>query len=115
MLPCASCLATAPPEVERVPEGSRCSADHPPPGFTNGHSEPSVANLAHWRTHFLGRLAQHIAITGDSELSASLRELREYPSGDGEAAAQREIEASCSSRRTKSPRGPSRKEHHEHG
>ena len=54
---------------------------------------PYIANLAHWRTHFLSRLAQQIAITGDSELSALLLEVSEYPSGDGEAAAQREIEA----------------------
>jgi transcriptional regulator with XRE-family HTH domain len=54
---------------------------------------PYIANLAHWRSHFLGRLAQQIAMTGDSELSALLRELSDYPGGDGEAAAQREIEA----------------------
>ncbi len=54
---------------------------------------PYIANLARWRAHFLGRLAQQIAITGDSELSALLRELSDYPGGDGEAAAQRELEA----------------------
>ena len=53
---------------------------------------PYIANLAHWRAHFLGRLAQQIAITGDSELSALLRELSDYPGDDGETAAQREIE-----------------------
>src|SRR5437588_7340260 len=53
---------------------------------------PYIVNLAHWRTHFLGRLAQQIAITGDSELSALLRELSDYPGGD-EAVAQRDIEA----------------------
>src|SRR5438067_7306997 len=54
---------------------------------------PYITNLAHWRSHFLGRLAQQIAITGDSELVALLRELSDYPCGDGEAAAQREMEA----------------------
>jgi hypothetical protein len=54
---------------------------------------PYIANLAHWRSHFLGRLAQQIAITGDSELDALLRELSGYPGGDGEVAAHREIEA----------------------
>lgn len=54
---------------------------------------PYIANLAHWRSHFLGRLAQQIAVTGDPELSALLRELSDYPVGDGEAAAQRETEA----------------------
>ena len=55
---------------------------------------PYIANLARWRSHFLGRLAQQIAVTGDSELRVLLRELSDYPGGDGEAAAQREIEAS---------------------
>ena len=54
---------------------------------------PYIANLAHWRSHFLGRLARQVAITGDPELSALLRELSDYPGGNGEAAAPREIEA----------------------
>jgi transcriptional regulator with XRE-family HTH domain len=54
---------------------------------------PYIANLAHWRTHFLGRLAQQIAITGDPVLTALLRELSDYPGGDGEAGARREIDA----------------------
>jgi transcriptional regulator with XRE-family HTH domain len=54
---------------------------------------PYIANLGHWRSHFLGRLTQQIAITGDPQLSALLGELSDYPSGDGEAAAQREIAA----------------------
>jgi transcriptional regulator with XRE-family HTH domain len=53
---------------------------------------PYIVNLAQWRSHFLGRLAQQIAITGDSELDALLRELTDYAGGDGEAAAKREIE-----------------------
>jgi hypothetical protein len=54
---------------------------------------PYIANLAHWRSHFLGRLAQQIAITGDPQLSALLGELSDYPGGEGEGAARREIEA----------------------
>jgi transcriptional regulator with XRE-family HTH domain len=53
---------------------------------------PYIVNLAHWRSHYLGRLAQQIAITGDSELTALLDEVRGYPGG-GEAAVQREVEA----------------------
>src|SRR5437764_2152248 len=55
---------------------------------------PHIANLAHWRSHFVGRLAQQVAVTGDSELSALLGELNDYPGGDGESAAEREFEAS---------------------
>src|SRR5205085_8113927 len=43
---------------------------------------PHVANLGRWRSHFLGRLAQQIAITGDAELSALLEELSGYPVDD---------------------------------
>jgi transcriptional regulator with XRE-family HTH domain len=50
---------------------------------------PHVANLAQWRSHFLGRLAQQIAVTGDSELTTLLRELAGYPGG--EASAQRGV------------------------
>jgi transcriptional regulator with XRE-family HTH domain len=53
---------------------------------------PYIANLAQWRSHFLGRLAQQIAATGDSQLSALLTELSGYPGGDG-LAAPRDIEA----------------------
>jgi transcriptional regulator with XRE-family HTH domain len=63
-------------------------------GFHPRGLAPYIANLAHWRSHFLRRLSQQIAVTRDSELSALLRELSDYPSGDGETATQREIEAS---------------------
>ena len=53
---------------------------------------PYIANLAHWRAHYLGRLAQQIAITGDADLSALLEELRGYPGGDGEPPADHEVE-----------------------
>jgi transcriptional regulator with XRE-family HTH domain len=54
---------------------------------------PYIANLAHWRSHFLGRLARQIAITGDSQLSALLQELSDYPSGQEEASPPPETEA----------------------
>jgi transcriptional regulator with XRE-family HTH domain len=56
-------------------------------GFHPRGLAPYIANLAHWRSHFLGRLAQQIAVTGDSELSALLQELTDYP-GASEAAAE---------------------------
>jgi transcriptional regulator with XRE-family HTH domain len=55
---------------------------------------PYILNLAQWRSHFLGRLGQQMAITGDPELSALLDELTDYPGGDGEDTAQSEMEAS---------------------
>jgi hypothetical protein len=52
---------------------------------------PHIVNLGHWRSHFLGRLAQQVAITGDAELSALLEELNGYPGDDGDTP--REIAA----------------------
>ena len=55
---------------------------------------PYIANLPYWRRHFLGRLSQQIAVTGDSKLSALLEELSDYPGGDTDASApEREIAA----------------------
>jgi transcriptional regulator with XRE-family HTH domain len=62
-------------------------------GFHPRGLAPYIVNLGHWRSHFLGRLAQQIAVTGDSDLTALLDELNEYPGGDGEPTARREIEA----------------------
>jgi hypothetical protein len=53
---------------------------------------PYIANLGHWRSHFLGRLTQQIAITGNGELSALLEELSGYPGSDGEPTAPGGIE-----------------------
>jgi transcriptional regulator with XRE-family HTH domain len=47
---------------------------------------PHVANLPRWRSHFLGRLAQQIAVTGDAELSALFEELSGYPREDEDLA-----------------------------
>jgi transcriptional regulator with XRE-family HTH domain len=52
---------------------------------------PYIANLAHWRSHFLGRLAQQIAVTGDTGLGALLEELSAYPDEVGGGGAGREV------------------------
>ena len=52
---------------------------------------PYISNLAHWRAHFVGRLAQQAAITGDPQLRELLHELSEYPVGD-EVAGTAQIE-----------------------
>jgi transcriptional regulator with XRE-family HTH domain len=46
---------------------------------------PHIANLDHWRAHFVGRLEQQVAITADPELTALLEEVRGYPVPEGEA------------------------------
>jgi transcriptional regulator with XRE-family HTH domain len=56
-------------------------------GFHPRGLAPYIVNLAQWRSHFLGRLAQQIAITGDPELSALLEELTGYPGGQPETEA----------------------------
>ena len=54
---------------------------------------PYIANLAHWREHFLGRLQQQIAVTRDAGLGELLRELGGYPGGSAaEAGATREMD-----------------------
>lgn len=56
---------------------------------------PHIVNLGHWRTHFLGRLSQQVAVTGDEELKKLMEELLRYPTGeeeaDGEGARSSEI------------------------
>jgi hypothetical protein len=58
---------------------------------------PLIVNLAEWRTHFLQRLEQQIAISGDDELRSLMDEVAAYPipeaEGDGIAteAGGREI------------------------
>jgi transcriptional regulator with XRE-family HTH domain len=54
---------------------------------------PYIANLGPWRAHFLGRLAQQIAVTGDSELEELLDELRGYP-GDDDGTASYDVDPS---------------------
>jgi transcriptional regulator with XRE-family HTH domain len=64
-------------------------------GFHPRGLAPYILNLAQWRSHFLGRLAQQIAITGDTELSALLDELTGYPGGDADVTTQSELGASA--------------------
>ncbi|MFL5907602.1 MAG: helix-turn-helix domain-containing protein [Solirubrobacterales bacterium] len=61
-------------------------------GFHPRGLAPYILNFAHWRSHFLARLSQQIAVSADSQLSALLEELSRYPGGAGESGAQREIE-----------------------
>jgi transcriptional regulator with XRE-family HTH domain len=62
-----------------------------PDGFA-----PLIINLAGWRAHFLERLAQQIALSGDDELRSLLDEVAAYPvpaqdSGPGAEAGSGEI------------------------
>jgi transcriptional regulator with XRE-family HTH domain len=45
---------------------------------------PLIVNLAHWRGHFLQRLAQQIAINGDDDLRSLMDEVAAYPIPAGE-------------------------------
>jgi transcriptional regulator with XRE-family HTH domain len=48
---------------------------------------PLILNLAPWRSHFLARLEQQIAITGDADLRALFDEVAAYPVPRGENGA----------------------------
>jgi transcriptional regulator with XRE-family HTH domain len=54
---------------------------------------PYIANLGPWRAHFLGRLSEQIAITGDPTLVALLEELTAYPGDGDEYRAGETVEA----------------------
>lgn len=45
---------------------------------------PLIVNLAEWRGHFLKRLAQQIAISGDDGLRSLMEEVAGYPVPEGE-------------------------------
>jgi transcriptional regulator with XRE-family HTH domain len=45
---------------------------------------PLIVNLAGWRAHFLQRLSQQIAISGDDDLRSLLDEVAAYPIPEGE-------------------------------
>lgn len=45
---------------------------------------PLIINLAHWRGHFLQRLAQQIVISGDDDLRSLLDEVAAYPVPEGD-------------------------------
>jgi hypothetical protein len=53
-------------------------------GLHPGGLAPYIINLAHWRAHFLGRLSQQIAVTGDAGLKSLMEELAEYPARDAD-------------------------------
>jgi transcriptional regulator with XRE-family HTH domain len=63
-------------------------------GFHPGGLAPYIVNLARWRSHFLARLSQQIAISADAQLSALLEELSGYPGEVEGAIAHTETEAS---------------------
>jgi transcriptional regulator with XRE-family HTH domain len=50
-------------------------------GLHPGGFAPRIVNLADWRAHFLRRLAQQVAVTGDSELEELMEEIAGYPGG----------------------------------
>lgn len=54
-------------------------------GFHPQGLAPRIANLGHWRAHFLGRLAQQNALTSDPELRALFEEVSAYPAGEDTA------------------------------
>lgn len=43
---------------------------------------PNILNLGEWRSHLLGRLRRHVALTADPELADLLEELEGYPCDD---------------------------------
>jgi transcriptional regulator with XRE-family HTH domain len=45
---------------------------------------PLIVNLAHWRDHFLRRLSDQIAVSGDPELEALRDEIAAFPVPDAE-------------------------------
>jgi transcriptional regulator with XRE-family HTH domain len=55
---------------------------------------PLIINIAQWRAHFLGRLSQQIAITGDEELAALMEEIAGYPPDGTEGVSAAPAEAS---------------------
>jgi transcriptional regulator with XRE-family HTH domain len=54
-------------------------------GFHPRGLAPLVVNLPHWRAHFLRRLSQQIAVTGDPQLSQLMGELMQYADDDEDA------------------------------
>jgi hypothetical protein len=53
-------------------------------GLHPGGLAPYIINLGHWRAHFLGRLSQQIAVTGDAALKSLMDELVNYPVGEAD-------------------------------
>ncbi len=51
---------------------------------------PLIVNLAEWRDHFLRRLAQQIAISGDDDLRSLMDEIAGYPVPEGDSGVATE-------------------------
>ena len=49
---------------------------------------PLIVNLAQWRAHFLQRLGQQIAISGDDDLRSLMDEVAAYPAPEDEDATE---------------------------
>jgi transcriptional regulator with XRE-family HTH domain len=49
---------------------------------------PRIVNLTEWRSHVLARLQRQVEVSADRVLADLLRELRNYPSRDGERRVQ---------------------------
>jgi transcriptional regulator with XRE-family HTH domain len=60
-------------------------------GFHPDGMAPWLANLAEWRSHFLGRLRRQVAATGDARLAALLEEVSAYPGGGDDGRETSEI------------------------
>jgi transcriptional regulator with XRE-family HTH domain len=46
-----------------------------------------IVNLGEWRAHMVDRVRRHVALTADESLAQLYRELRDYPTAEGEAVA----------------------------
>jgi transcriptional regulator with XRE-family HTH domain len=47
-----------------------------------------IENLAQWHAHVIARVQRDYELTADEKLGELLKELREYPSGDGEVSVE---------------------------
>ena len=74
-------------------------------GFHPRGFAPIIVNLGQWRAHFLGRLAQQVAITGDEELAALMEEVAGYPIAEKEGAPAPEASDVLGPVRFRAPNG----------
>jgi transcriptional regulator with XRE-family HTH domain len=66
---------------------------------------PYLANLAEWRSHFLGRLRRQVTATGDARLAALLEEVAAYPGGGHDEDGNRTATEILGPLRVKPPDG----------
>lgn len=52
---------------------------------------PLILNLAHWKSHFMRRLARQLTVSGDEGLRSLLDEIAAYPVPDEEEGAAAEV------------------------